>query len=167
MLIVFGGLPGTGKTTIAREVAERCRAAYLRIDAIEQAIRSSNVLAGEIGPAGYAVAYALAEANLKLGRVVVADGVNPLPVTREAWRSVAASSASAIVEIEVVCSDAVEHRQRVEGRTADIPGLIPPTWEAVLNHDYQAWSGPRVVIDTALLSAGEAVLKVCGELEKP
>ena len=67
MLIVFGGLPGTGKTTLARAFAQRRGATYLRIDTIEQALRSSEMLAGEVGPAGYMVAYALAEANLRLG----------------------------------------------------------------------------------------------------
>jgi predicted kinase len=99
VLIVFGGLPGTGKTTLACALAEERRAVYLRIDAIEQALRSSGALAGDVGPAGYMVAYALAEANLRLGRTVVADSVNPLPVTRDAWRGVAATAAAAIIEI--------------------------------------------------------------------
>ena len=34
LLIVFGGLPGTGKTPLARLIAEERRAAYLRIDII-------------------------------------------------------------------------------------------------------------------------------------
>jgi len=63
MLIVFGGLPGTGKTTLARAFAQERLATYLRIDTIEQALRSSDVLAGDVGPAGYIVAYALAEAS--------------------------------------------------------------------------------------------------------
>ena len=37
MLIVFGGLPGTGKTTVARELARQLGAVHLRIDSIEQA----------------------------------------------------------------------------------------------------------------------------------
>jgi hypothetical protein len=57
MLIIFGELPGTGKTTIARDVARQRHATYLRIDSIEQAVRSTNVLANGIGPAGYAVVY--------------------------------------------------------------------------------------------------------------
>ena len=101
MLIVFGGLPGAGKTTIARLVAQGCGAAYLRIDAIEQALRAAEILPGDVGPAGYFVAYALSEANLKLGQAVVADCVNPLPVSRAAWRAVAASASSPILEIEI------------------------------------------------------------------
>jgi predicted kinase len=31
-LIVFGGLPGTGKTAIAQEVAREVNAVYVRID---------------------------------------------------------------------------------------------------------------------------------------
>src|SRR5688572_31093835 len=119
MLVVFGGLPGTGKTTLARQVADRLAATYLRIDTIEQALRSSLALADDVGPAGYEIAYAVSEANLALGRTVVADCVNPLPVTRAAWRNVAARAASPIVEIEVICSDEAEHRRRVESREID------------------------------------------------
>ena len=75
MLIVFGGLPGTGKTTLARAFAQERQATYLRIDTVEQALRSSGIVGDDVGPAGYMVAYALAEENLRLGRIVVADSV--------------------------------------------------------------------------------------------
>jgi predicted kinase len=87
MLIVFGGLPGTGKTTISCAVTARRLATYLRIDAIEQAIRNAGVLAGEVGPAGYSVANMLAETNLMDGRTVVADCVNPVAESRDASRN--------------------------------------------------------------------------------
>ena len=156
MLIVLGGLPGSGKTTIAGEIAALLPCAYLRIDTIEQALRSAGVPAGEIGPAGYVVAYGLARSNLSLGQTVLADCVNPLPVTREAWRAVAADASSHIVEVEIVCSDAAEHRCRVEQRSIDIPGLERPTWESVQRHDYEPWTEPHLVIDTATVSAREA-----------
>jgi predicted kinase len=66
-LVVFGGLPGTGKTTLSRELARRHAATHLRIDTIEQALRSAG---HTVGPMGYVIANALAAENLKLGRVV-------------------------------------------------------------------------------------------------
>jgi predicted kinase len=150
MLIVFGGLPGVGKSTLARAVAQARRATYLRIDTIEQVLRESGELAaGEIGPSGYLVAYALAEANLQLGGTVVADSTNPLAITRQAWRDVAARAGTAAVEIEVICSDAEEHRRRVETRTVDIAGLRLPSWESVLARHYDPWDRERIVLDTA------------------
>ena len=157
MLIVFGGLPGTGKTTLARMIARERSATYLRIDTIEQALRAPEMRAVEVGPGGYLVAYALAEENLRLGRTVVADSVNPLAVTRDRWRAVAEMAALPIVEIEVICSDIKEHRRRVETRSVDIPGLTPPTWRQVVAHDYEPWNRSRLILDTAGRSP-EAVL---------
>jgi Cdc6-like AAA superfamily ATPase len=87
MFIIFGGLPGTGKTTISRLLAERLRAVYLRIDTIEQAICASNVLDAhaDMGPTAYIVACHVAADNLRTGRIVVADSVNPIAMTRDAY----------------------------------------------------------------------------------
>lgn len=108
------------------------------------------------GSAGYIVAYELARSNHALGMTVVADCVNPRLVTREAWRAVATSTSSGLLEVEIVCSDPAEHRRRVERRKAAIPEHTLPTWEAALRHDYEAWTTSRVVIDSALVSASEA-----------
>lgn len=157
VLIVFGGLPGAGKTTLARLVAQDRAMAYLRIDEIEQALRSSGCLAGDVGPAGYMAAYALAASNLRLGRPVLADCVNPVAATRDAWRHTAASASAILVEVEVVCSDPAEHRRRVEGRVLDIAGLVPPSWPQVMARDYEDWSGPRIVVDTAGRTATDSL----------
>ncbi len=157
MLIVFSGLPGSGKTTIARKLAARRPATYLRIDTIEQAIRDAQVLAAEVGPAGYIVATALAESNLAIGTTVIADCVNPVAESRAAWRATADRARSALLDIEVVCSDPIEHRRRVEARIADVAGLIPPTWQSVMEHEYEPWKTERLVVDTARLLPDEAL----------
>jgi predicted kinase len=159
-LIVFGGLPGTGKSTLARRLAAERRATYLRIDDIEQALRSSGMLAGEVGPAGYLVGYALAASNLRLGDTVVADSVNPIAITRDAWQRVAIDNRARCVEIEVICSNVAEHRRRVEARTADIAGLKLPSWEDVLRREYEPWDRPRLVIDTVARTVEDALAEL-------
>jgi predicted kinase len=149
VLVVFGGLPGAGKTTIARELARQIGAVHLRIDSIEQAMRASGVVSRPLNDAGYRAACAVAEDNLRIGRTVVADSVNPLQLTRNAWVEVANRAQAGAMEIEVKCSDANEHRRRVETRIADIPGLKLPTWEEVVSREYHPWDREHLVIDTA------------------
>lgn len=160
MLIVFSGLPGTGKTTVSREVARRRRAMHLRIDVIEQAIRNAAVLAGDVGTSGYGVANALAEANLAAGLPVVADCVNPVRESRAAWQAIAARTGVPLVQVVVVCSDEAEHRRRVEARVSDLPGLIPPDWPSLKRRRFEAWDGPHLLLDTAWLSPDGAVRRV-------
>lgn len=160
MLIVFSGLPGTGKTTIARELAARTSAVYLRIDTIEQAIRDAGVLARDVGRSGYMVANALALSNLRFGSTVIVDCVNPVIESRKAWSEMATRAGAPLVNIQVICSDRHEHQRRVETRSIDIPGLTPPTWQSVLEHEYEAWDNAPFNIDTALISPAEAVAMI-------
>jgi len=149
MLIIFGGLPGVGKTAIAAELARLIGALHLRIDSIEQAIRAFWEAGRSLDDVGYRVAYAVAEDNLRIGRTVIADSVNPLRLTREAWAVVAKRLRVRAIEIEVMCSDVNEHRRRVETRTTDIPGFKLPTWEEVVGRQYHLWDREHLVIDTA------------------
>jgi predicted kinase len=147
MLYIFGGLPGSGKTTLSTALAQRCRAVYLRIDTVEQALRDCGVKVD--GPAGNVVSYQLARENLRLGRSVVSDSVNPLEITRKAWRDVAIKANVAFVQIEVLCSCCKEHRARIESRKADIPGFQLPGWTDVLEREYEPWSTASIGLNTA------------------
>lgn len=157
MLVIFGGLPGSGKTTIARALAERLGGTHIRLDTIEQALRNSGMLRGDVGPAGYMVAYGIAGDNLRLGRTVIADSVNPISITREAWRQVAQRAAVPAIEVEVICSDKVEHRRRVETREADIEGHVNPTWDEVVTRSYDNWDPAPIVVDTARMTVDAIV----------
>ena len=161
MLIVLSGLPGVGKTAIARELARTMGAVHLRIDSIEQTLRKAGYcVEGE----GYDVAYTVAEDNLRAGQTVIADCVNPWPLTRGAWRSVAERAGVAALDVEIVCSDAAEHRRRVESREPDIAGHTLPTWQAVVERDYHAWERDRLVVDTAACEVGAGVRAIVARL---
>ena len=113
MLIALSGLPGVGKTTIARLLAAELGAVLVRIDAIEAAMKRSVLKIHPAEDAGYRVGMAVAEDNLALGLTVVADAVNPVAETRRWWADIAARSHVPILNVEVVCPDTQEHRKRV------------------------------------------------------
>lgn len=163
MLIVLAGLPGTGKTTIARLLSQALGAAHIRVDTIEQALQASGPAGADVGPAGYVIAYGIAADNLRLGLHVVADSVNPVQATRQAWLGVAAKLAVPVLMVEISCSDPAEHRRRVETRQADIEGHVLPRWEAVQARAYEPVDSGALLIDTARLTAQEAVQVILDE----
>lgn len=166
VLIVVGGLPATGKTTVARHVARDLRAAYVRIDTIEAALgraegRHENSNHWEDAP-GYVVGYDLAADQLQSGLDVVAESVNPVRATRDAWSQIGLRARARVIEVEFICSDADEHRRRVENRVIDIAELHEPTWDDIVRREYEPWSRQRLVVDTAILGADEAAHIILG-----
>jgi predicted kinase len=154
VLLIFSGLPASGKSTLAQEIAKRTQSVYLRIDTIEQALR--DLCRMDVGGEGYRLAYRVAIDNLRLGLGVVADSCNPDSVTRSEWESVAQDAGTRYLNIEIVCSDVAEHRRRVESRIADVAGLNLPNWKDVQNREYHDWESHRIVIDTAGRSVRES-----------
>lgn len=169
VLICVGGLPATGKTTIARKLAAELGAAYVRIDTIEAAIAQAEGRFEETNgwelPPGYVVGYGVAADQLRNGVDVVAESVNPLRVSRDAWRVAGLNAGARVVEVEIVCSDSAEHRRRAEDRDLDIPGLAKPSWEQISNREYHSWERNRLVVDTAMLNVDESVQLIRKTLE--
>jgi predicted kinase len=164
-LIIFGGLPGVGKSTLARALALQLKAAYVRVDSLEQALLDTGHWTGPLDDAGYRLAYAVTLDNLRLGLSVVADSVNPISVTRRAWRDVSQRAGVRAIEVQVVCSDRQEHERRVSSRVTDIAGLRLPSWSDVLARERESepWQAD-VTIDTAgrsIEQSAQLVARLC------
>ena len=74
----------------ARRLAAEIGAVYLRIDSIEAGLARSALAIRPAEDAGYEAAYAVAEDNLRNGLSVIADCVNPIALSRDAWADTAA-----------------------------------------------------------------------------
>ena len=161
-LYIFAGLPGSGKTTLARALGKAFGAPYLRIDTIEQGLR--DLCRFKVEGEGYRLAYRLAADNLSLGNNVIADSCNPIELTRREWNEVAANAGAKSINIEVICSDKAEHKHRINARKSTIEGLKQPNWEQVENREYHQWHNDRLVIDTAGKSIQDCVNELLNHL---
>ena len=164
-MVVFAGLPGSGKSVLARGVADAIGATYLRIDTIESAI-ISTLMPYRDNPVGYVVAERVAADQLAAGRDVVADAVNGVAAARAGWMTLAARTGAALRFVEVRCSDVTEHRRRVEAREPEMPGHGVPAWEQVRRRRYEPWPAElsgRVIIDNIGDAAGH-VARIVAEV---
>lgn len=157
-LFIFSGLPASGKSTLAKFLARKLKAAYLRIDTIEQGLRDLCKI--DVQGEGYRLSYRIVEDNLKLNINVIADSCNPVNLTRDEWEDVARSSNSDFVNIEVICSDKDEHKKRAELRKPEITNLKLPGWEDIENREYHIWRKDRIIIDTAGKSIQECEIEL-------
>ncbi|WKU07642.1 AAA family ATPase [Micromonospora sp. HUAS LYJ1] len=150
LLVVFAGLPGVGKSTLAGQVGVALGAAVLPVDPIERALARHGLTGPGSGPAGYDALAGLAEVQLGLGTSVVVDAANPAAGTRGLWFELAERAGVPLRLIEVYCGDEAELRRRVEARHVADP--LAPTWEQTRQRGagYEPLIGPRLVVDTTI-----------------
>jgi len=152
-LIIFSGLPGTGKSTLAEAMGKDLRIPVFAKDWLEATlVRSELQPANEdkpLGFAGYELLTVLAERQLMLGQSVILDSVAASPAIRRTWRQLSSQYEADWYVIECVCSDEMLHRSRLKGRQRDIPGWHELEWSEVerVRRYYTAWEGERLVLD--------------------
>jgi predicted kinase len=151
-LIVFSGLPGTGKSSIAEAAARELAIPVFAKDWLEATLRRNELTGSDEKPLGYA-AYelltTLALRQLQLGQSAILDSVaSPQPVRAE-WRKLADSFGAAWCVVECICSDEAIHRSRLDVRQRGIPGWHELDWSEVerVRAIYSPWSENRLVLD--------------------
>jgi len=147
VLYIFSGLPASGKSTLAKLLAAKLGAMYVRIDTVEQGLR--DLCNFRVEGEGYRLSYRIIRDNLELGISCISDSCNPIGLTRHEWQEVAESVGAKFVNIETSCSDAYEHEQRVITRKNEVANLTLPDWKQVQNRHYEAWKTDVIKIDTS------------------
>jgi predicted kinase len=162
-LFIFSGLPGAGKTTLAKAIAAHYQAAYFRLDTIEHGLK--EVCSLNVQGEGYRLTYRIVADNLVIGNNVVVDCCNPWELTRNEWEQVAVANQCKYLNIEILCANKAEHKSRVQHRDNDIAGFTLPTWEEVEKRDYQAWNKERMTIETSGKEIEECVRELIEKIE--
>ena len=151
MLVALAGLPGSGKSAVAEDLARELGCGVLSVDPVEAAMWRAGVSRTEpTGLAAYVVVEALAEEEILLGHDVIVDAVNSVEPARGLWRALAGRLGVRLAFIEVVCSDPDFHRRRLAGRQRDIAGFYEPDWSDVQERqkEFAEWTDARLTLDS-------------------
>lgn len=152
LFVIFSGIPGTGKSTLAEHATRQLDAVLFSKDVIEAALWRSGVGAAQkSGWAAYEVMTALAAQQLRRGGSVVLDSVAGTQSIRATWLELAADLGVVVRAVECVLADQTTHRARVQGRQRGIPGWPELSWDDVerVRAGFEPWQQQRLVLDAS------------------
>jgi predicted kinase len=131
LLLQLSGVPGTGKSTLARGLARSLDLVVLDTDVLKSALLSRDVPFAAAGPATYSAVLALAADLLDQGRSVVVDSPCRYRELLESGRSVAAGAGAEYRLVELWADDPAGLLPRLGARTARPSQVTPvvPEWE--------------------------------------
>ena len=150
-LIMFTGLPGSGKTTLAQRVAKSLCIPLFSKDFLQSTLRRMK-LADRNTVHGYHLLLDLADEQLKIGVSVVLDAVFPLEEFRMAARNIADQNKAKFCVVHCYCSNDKTWQERMSGRHRYVPNWTPVDWAEVerLRQVYQLWNSQEALFVDAL-----------------
>jgi predicted kinase len=150
-LIVFSGVPGTGKSTLADATGRALRAPVFAVDWL---LGSLTPFGGyhldRLLESGAELLTTLAFRQLALGQSAILDYPAEDLATRTRWRTLARAAGAEFRVIVCTCSDRRVHQARLERRERGIPGWHEgghwPNVERRLAQ-FPPWTGEALTID--------------------
>jgi len=150
ILVIFTGVPGTGKTTLADHAAQWLRAPLFSKDELEVTLWRSGIgRDANSGWAAYELLTTLAIAQLRHRQSAILDSVATLERIRSPWRALAAEFAVPLRIVETTCTDEAIHCSRLSLRQRGIPGWPELTWDEAMRiaRNFEPWTDERLVLD--------------------
>ena len=155
-LIIFSGLPGTGKSTLAEAVGRYLSIPVFAKDWLEATLLKSGLIAFDpsnreksLGSVGYQFLTILAERQLMLNQSVILDSVASTQSIRDTWSHLCEQYQAHWRVIECICSDESFHRAQLAKRERNIPGWHELDWSEVekVKGYFSPWKEERLVLD--------------------
>jgi predicted kinase len=152
-VIIFAGLPGTGKSTLAERVARTVRAPDFSGDWLMGGLEPAHAALARLNRSEYLAAWfgllrTLVTRQLMLDQSAIVEGLDS-DSQFVLWRETADQFAARLSLIECVCSDDAVHRARIEGRVRGIPGWHEVGWDHVerMRAEWPPLTADRLIID--------------------
>jgi predicted kinase len=154
-LILFSGLPGTGKSTVAEIVGQRLGIPVFSKDWLEATLLGAGITAAKetsdaIQYAAYELLLTLARRQLAIQQSCSIDCVASQQSLRQQFQTLATDYHADWRVIECTCSDEGLHRIRLTNRQRSIPGYRELTWQQLLETKtrFVPWTHERLILDT-------------------
>jgi predicted kinase len=149
IIVQMHGEPGSGKSTIARELGCALPAVVIDKDVIKAALLRSGIGESEAASAAYEAFFALAADLAAQGYSIILDNPVYWPRIEEKWIETANRYGSVRAMIECVCADREELIRRLAGRPVLESQSRLPFAPRRASIDFEP-SSPRLVLDTLL-----------------
>ncbi len=130
-LVLISGLPGTGKTRLANELAASLQISVFAKDRFQSQLHRLGLTDRE-GPAGYHLLLDMADQQLSLGLGAILDAVFPKHGFRQEAHEIAEQHAASFRPVLCYCSDDEVLKERMQNREQYVPHWSPVGWEEVL-----------------------------------
>lgn len=150
-LIVFAGLPGTGKSTLADATGRELGIPVFAVDWLLGSLTPfGGYHADQPLETGAELLTTLAFRQLLLGQSAILDFPAEDVATRTRWQTLARAAGAEFRAVLCTCSDPAVHRSRLEGRGRGIPGWHEGgNWANVQRRlaEFPPWTGEVLTVD--------------------
>lgn len=147
-LILFSGLPGTGKSTLSYALSRQTGWGLLSKDMVDNAYKRSS----DPNTAWYSYELLLdfAALNLKNGATVIVDAVFTYQRLRDSAYHITQKHGAKMYSIVCVCSNEELWEKRVRERPEAVDYWTPADWSEVqrVQRNFDEWREPHLLLDS-------------------